>query len=213
MSARSRVARTIFNVEEARLRKLQAARMRVLALLSARARRLKARPDLEVVIRVYQDHTGEAATRQAKDLAAWFNQVADAWERLATLAEHRPGGAVVSGLPDARELTLRALQARADAKLHACDEPPYRPEWRGKCRDWLAQQARTVIERHCGELSPVDLRRAVKAVLDEVEAHYPNIEKNPDKFDRIMRAAPRDMDEEAHRRAREVEARIGDLPI
>jgi hypothetical protein len=165
--------------------------------------------DLGVVIRVYRDHAGEGATRQAKDLAAWYADVAETWERLAALAENRPSGAIVSSLPDVRELTLRALHARADAKLHACVEPPNRPDWPGKCRDWLAQQARTVIERHNGELSPVDLRRAIKVVLDKVGAHYPGGAKDAGKFNRMMQSAQRDkIAEEADVRARGTAARI-----
>lgn len=171
--------------------------------------------DLGVLIAVYRDHASPKARSNAKQVAAWYAEVAETWERLAALAENRPDGAIVSSLPDARELTLHALQARADAKLHACDEPPNRPVWPGKCRDWLAQQAKAVIERHKGkgELSPVDLRRAVAAVFDEAGARCSDIKKHPERLDGMMQGAPRDIDEEARRRARQVEARIGDRPL
>jgi hypothetical protein len=150
--------------------------------------------DLEVLCGSYRDSTSEPAKRNVAKVAKWYRDVAKAWDRLASLAERRPAEAVVCDLPDARELQIRALRARADSDLHKVKQRPRkalgrRQRSRGADkdrRDWLAGEARRAIERYCGKLKSTHLREVIAAVLEAVDAPFPEPTGHPNQFDAMM---------------------------
>jgi hypothetical protein len=160
--------------------------------------------DLEVLCGSYQDHTSEATKEAATTVAKWYRDVVKTWDKLIALLKRRPEGAVVGG-PSIRQLGICRLQARADENLYKVRaRKKRRPrggktrswtsrEWVGRsrgadlaCRNWLAQEARRAVERHCGHLEPTDLRRVVVAVLEAAGATFSSPEANPTKFDDMM---------------------------
>jgi hypothetical protein len=150
--------------------------------------------NLEVLAAGYQDHTSEWAKRVAATAAKCYYDIAEALNKLASLANDPL---------EARELRIRALCASVDADLHkvkprrrkkpdrrrGLQKDPDPPRSRGAdldCRNWLARETRKTIERHCGKLKPADLREAVVAVLEATGATFPDPDAQPSKFDAMM---------------------------
>jgi hypothetical protein len=170
--------------------------------------------DLVHPIKVYLDQTGDQSEKKAAETADWYEEVARAWERLATLAANAPRGMSQYDLGlELEGLCRRARGARGDARLHSIKNPKHRPAWKSKCRDYLARKTKEIIERHCGTLSEADLRRAVAAVLDRAGADYPDPKNERAKFERMLTEPTRLSPEELEARADELEKKLGDLPI
>jgi hypothetical protein len=141
--------------------------------------------DLEQAVGVYHDHmSGEKRTK----VSDWCEHFACAWERLVAIAEDAPDGAPAV---DLRKLRKQALDERVKAQLLKIKNPRSKPKYPGDMRDYLAQQSKKIIERHCGPLSKPDLRCAVKAILEHVRAKYPNPKNDPTKFDAMLTPRPR----------------------
>jgi hypothetical protein len=151
--------------------------------------------EFEILGGIYQEHTSEPAKREEAKAAKWYRDFAKACDKLAILAERRPERAVIGDPLDARELRRYALHARADAELHqpkqrARKNPDNRQRSRGadlNCRNWLAQEACRVTERHCPGLTPANLRRVVATLLKAVGATFSEPFGHPNQFDRMMR--------------------------
>jgi hypothetical protein len=163
------------------------------------------------------DHNDVAAMRvfdYRAETAQEYAEVAAAIDKLVSILR-RVHPAVRDGVGLTTDELARSFQV-ADTMAHALrkDVTKGRPIVEGLYRDGLARAAARIISAHSSDIIKGNLRRAVAAVLEDAGYTFPNLKKDVAKFDRMLRQFPPDaINEAAEREAKEIEERLGDLPI